>query len=103
MPLYTYKCTCGKVKDSYNTIADRHKTPVCECGGEMALSIQPTQIAPIMGGGDFPGYKCPVTEKFVTSRRERKYIMESNNLIEVGDRKPSKKRQEQTEKNAATT
>jgi len=50
-----------------------------------------------MGGGDFPGYQCPVTEEFVTSRRKRKYIMDSNNLVEVGDREPSKKRQQQTE------
>jgi len=97
MPIYSYKCTeCGETSDHYNTVADRHKTPVCECGGVTGLSIQPTQIAPVLGGGDFPGYVCPVTEKYITSRRDRKYVMESNNLIDVGDRKPSKKRLEQS-------
>ncbi len=100
MPLYSYKCSdCGALTDSYNIVANRHQSPVCGCGSMTALSIQPTQIAPVMGGGDFPGYQCPVTDEFITSRRKRKYVMDSNNLVEVGDRKPSKKRQEQTEDN----
>lgn len=98
MPMYAYLCPdCGETEDLYNTIDDRHKAPVCACGADTKLSIQPTQIAPVLGGGDFQGYKCPITDKFITSRRERKYIMDSNNLIEVGDRKASKKRLEQTE------
>lgn len=102
MPIYSYKCAeCGELTDEYNLISHRHKTPVCACGGETALSIQPTQIAPVMGGGDFPGYKCPVTDEFVSSRKRRKYIMDSNNLVEVGDREPSKKRVAQTERNQA--
>ena len=99
MPLYTYKCEiCDKLQDSYNTIARRHiDTPMCECGRETKLSIQPTQIQPVMGGSAFPGYMCPVTDTYVTSRRKRRYIMDSNNLIEVGDRKPSKERAARTE------
>jgi len=102
MPIYTYKCKkCELLTDSYNMISTRHKAPACDCGGETALSIQPTQLQPVLGGGDWDGYACPVTDEFVTSRRRRKYIMDSNNLIETGDRKPSKKRAEQTERNRA--
>ena len=98
MPLYSYKCAeCAESIDGYNTVAARHKAPECSCGGAMVLSIQPTQIAPVLGGGEFPGYQCPVTDKYITSRRDRKYIMESNNLVDVGDRTPSKKRQAQTQ------
>lgn len=98
MPIYTYKCKdCEAMTDSYNMISTRHQSPACECGGETVLSIQPTQLAPVLGGGDFPGYKCPVTDEFITSRRKRKYVMESNNLIEVGDRAPSKERRIKTE------
>ena len=101
MPLYSYKCSeCGEMKDEYNSIALRHvETPVCGCGGKTKLSIQPTQIAPVMGGGDFPGYRCPVTDEFITSRRKRKYIMDEHNLVEVGDKSPSKKRVQRTEDN----
>lgn len=89
MPIYTYKCSCGSITEQYNTVANRKNGPACECGDTAELKIVPTQLAPVLGGGDFPGYKCPVTEKWITSRRKRKYIMDSNNLIEVGDRKPT--------------
>lgn len=86
MPIYTYKCTkCEVLADNYSTVADRHKAPLCGCGGVTLLSIQPTQIAPVLGGGDFPGYVCPVTDKFVTSRKDRREIMKRHNLVEKGD------------------
>ena len=100
MPLYSYKCSkCGELTDAYNMISTRHQSPACECGGDTALSIQPTQLAPVLGGGDFPGYMCPVTDEFITSRRKRKYVMDEHNLVEAGDRAPSKKRQQRTEDN----
>jgi len=88
MPIYTYKCSCGKVEDQYNTIDNRKNGPTCH--GSMKLSIQPTQLQPVLGGGDFPGYQCPVTDKFVTSRKERKEIMKRHNLIEKGDGRSGK-------------
>lgn len=99
MPIYSYQCQCGEVIEQYNTVAGRHDGPVCKCGGETSLKIMPTQLAPILGGGNWPGYMCPVTDTFVTSRNQRRNIMAEHNLIEVGDREPSKKRQEQTEAN----
>ena len=102
MPIYTYKCKkCKSLTDSYNMISNRHKAPKCKCGGKSALSIQATQLAPILGGGDWDGYMCPVTDEFVSSRRRRKYIMDENNLVDVGDRPASKKRVDATERNLA--
>jgi len=84
MPIYSYKCKeCETVIDQYNTIDDRHKGPACH--GSMKLQIMPTQLAPVLGGGDFQGYMCPVTDKFVTSRKERRNIMAEHNLVEKGD------------------
>lgn len=40
----------------------------------------------VLGGGSMPGYLCPVTDRFVTSRRERRNIMAEHGLIEAGDR-----------------
>lgn len=83
MPLYTYECPkCGKIEDAIRKIADRHDGPMC-CE-PMKQKIVSTNIAPVLGGGDFPGYKCPVTGEFVTSRRRRKQIMAENNLVETG-------------------
>ncbi len=94
MPLYSYECEiCDTVKDSYNTIAERRNAPHCWCGQPMELKIMPVNIAPILGGVDFPGYQCVVMDEYVSSRKRRKYIMDSNNLVEAGDNKPSKARQ----------
>lgn len=82
MPIYTYKCPiCDKQKDQYNTIAGRHNGPMC-CE-VMEQLIVPVNIQPVLGGGDFPGYYCVVTDKFVTSRRERRNIMAKHNLVET--------------------
>ena len=85
MPIYSYKCEkCEIIKDMYNSINDRRKPLKCDCGGDMLLSIQPTMLQPVLGGGDFPGYKCVVTDKFVSSRKQRREIMKEHDLIERG-------------------
>ena len=82
MPLYTYECkTCKSQTDAFRSIEDRKEGPEC-CGEPMGKKIVPTMIQPIIGGGNFPGYKCPVTGEFVTSRKRRKQIMSENGLIE---------------------
>lgn len=86
MPMYDYKCSeCGNVQEAFNLIAERHVTPACYvCGSETRLKITPPMVAPIMGGSEFPGYQCPVTDEFVTSRKRRKEIMQEHNLVEKG-------------------
>jgi len=84
MPTYSYECEiCDSIKDSYNTIAQRHNAPKCNCGQSMVLKIMPTHLQPILGGGDWPGYKCVVTDKFVSSRKQRREIMAEHNLVET--------------------
>ncbi len=102
MPIYTYECEiCDEVQDGYNTIAGRHSNaPTCKCGQPTTLAIRPVNLAPILGGGDWQGYMCPVTDTFVTGRRQRRNIMAEHNLIEAGDMKPSKERAAATERNA---
>ena len=95
MPLYTYRCEiCDRTTDYHNTVANRKNGPICNCGRSTKHVIMPAQIAPVLGGGDFPGYKCPVTDKWITSRKERRNITAEHNLIETGDRKPSGLRSE---------
>lgn len=84
MPLYTYKCDeCGDVKDAVNKISNRKIGPKC-CEQNMYQIIVPVNIQPVLGGGSFQGYVCPVTSKFVTSRKERRNIIAEHNLIEKG-------------------
>jgi len=86
MPLYTFKCQkCHHTQDAVRSIAERKNGPLCEtCGGKTEQIIVPTQIAPIIGGGNFPGYQCPVSGEFVTSRKRRNEIIKEHGLIEKG-------------------
>jgi len=86
MPIYTYRCnSCGSCQESINTIARRNDVPQClTCGGQTNLKIVPPRIAPILGGSDFPGYQCPVTDQYVTSRKQRREIIAQYNLVEKG-------------------
>lgn len=84
MPIYTYKCYhCNSVVDASRKIADRKKGPDC-CGEVMNQIIVPAMIQPVLGGGDFPGYQCPVTDKYITSRKQRRNVIAEHNLIEKG-------------------
>lgn len=83
MPIYTYKCPdCGKIEDAYRSVDDRHKGP--ECHGQMLKTISAIMLQPILGGGNDPGYMCPVTDEFVSSRKRRREIMKEHNLVESG-------------------
>jgi len=85
MPTYTYTCdSCGAEREDIRRVADRHDPTDCECGASMRFRIIPPQIAPILGGGDLPGYKCPVTDEFVTSKKRRRQIMKEHDLVETG-------------------
>lgn len=88
MPTYSYKCQeCGSEKDAIRRIADRKNGPDC-CGQTMKqVIVAPMIQAQILGGGDCPGYVCPVTQEFVTSRKRRREIMKENGCHESGDTK----------------
>lgn len=83
--IYTYRCkACGALTDARRTVNDRHNAPECQsCGGETYQIMTPVRFNSPMGGADNPGYLCPVTEKFVTSRRERRNIMAEHDLVEA--------------------
>ena len=78
-----------------NRVDDRHiNAPMC-CE-QTKLVIKPVQIqAQILGGGNLPGYLCPVTGDYVTSRTKRREIMKEHNLIETGDSNRHSKNREQ--------
>lgn len=85
MPLYQYKCDqCGAYAEKVNRIDDHLDGP--ECHGQMRQVVEACNVqALILGGSDHPGYVCPVTDKYVTSRRERRNIMAEHDLIPLGN------------------
>ncbi len=95
MPLYAYRCACGNERREFNTIANRHNGPEC-CGDVMQKVIEAPQIqAQILGGGNLHGYKCPITGKWVTSRKERRNIMAEHGVVEAGDSSNKSRHREQ--------
>lgn len=47
-----------------------------------------------MPGGVDVSYQCPITGQAVTSMRQRKYIMEKNDMVDARDLKDTWKRRE---------
>lgn len=96
MPRYSYRCSCGALYSEFRSIANRHDGPVCECGENTRLVIEAPQIqAQILGGGTTPGYLCPVTGEYVTSRNRRRDIMKEYDLIEASE--PSDRKEKMLE------
>lgn len=84
MPTYDYKCSkCGKETTAFRKIAERENGPEC-CNKSMTKQITAPMLTPVMGGGDFQGYKCVVTDEWVDSRKKRREIMAEHGLEERG-------------------
>lgn len=103
MPLYLYRCLeCDREQTEFNTVANRHKGP--ECHGIMVMKITPPQIqAQILGGSKTPGYSCPVTGEYVTSRSRRRDIMKEHDLVEAVPNKERRARVYDATKGAMTS
>lgn len=83
MPIYRVRCpVCDHQEDIFRSIKNYDDTPYhCEKRTErvMCAPFVMTDIQP---------YRCVVTGQEVTSRTQRREIIRSNDLIEVGDQKP---------------
>lgn len=89
MPVYDHICrTCGSETEAVNAVSKRRtNAPVC-CDERMDIIIK---VAPQGYVQREVYYKCPVTNKEVTTMRDRKYIMESEGLVDANDFDPLKK------------
>lgn len=74
MPLYQFKCTCGERPTRFLKIVDRDTEQKCSCGQTMDR-----QIAAPMVRGDYEGYECPVTEKWIEGRRAHEENLKRTN------------------------
>jgi putative FmdB family regulatory protein len=83
MPLYDYQCpTCGKLAENVVRPMSEYKDgPIC-CDKPMRRYITSVRFNPVYGAHDMPGYQCPVSERWVDSRKQRREIMAEHNLIE---------------------
>lgn len=84
--IYEYKCpSCHKTKTLKRPVEARNDPCQCGCGEGMALKISGgSGFTPVLGGGGFQGYRCPVTDQWVHSKRQRRRIMDEHGLVEKG-------------------
>lgn len=83
MPLYTYQCAKNHTKEQWSSISERESAPPCECGLSMKMVITPVRInGAFLGSARNEGYKCPVTQEWVSTKKRRREIMAEHNLRE---------------------
>jgi putative FmdB family regulatory protein len=81
MPTYEYKClNCGNETTKLNKVDERFNAPQCDCGQNMNFVIS-TPMVNKASAKRFECYKCPVTDKVVTSERQKKSIESEHGLI----------------------
>lgn len=64
MPVYEYQCGCGKRFDKFLRLADYQSEVTCECGAVATKVLSAPAVI-----GDYPGYECPVSGKWVEGRK----------------------------------
>ncbi|MGD9674493.1 MAG: FmdB family zinc ribbon protein [Candidatus Nitrosocosmicus sp.] len=83
MPLYDYRCLkCGAIQGVFKKIADLDLPEVCDCTGPMERQIAAPTVR-----GDYPGYDCPITGKWIEGRRAHEENLKKHGcrVLEAGE------------------
>lgn len=82
MPLYEYKCSCGKEFERYLKLADYKEPQLCECGSLGERKLSAARVV-----SDAAGYQCPVTGKWVEGNKAHRENLARQNcrLLEPGE------------------
>lgn len=85
MPIYRYRCACGKETDEFRKIDERDDAPDC-CGEKMTRRIMPTMVQP-----DIQPYMSVAIDKEtgkrvgIQSRKQHKEFLKRNDYVEIGN------------------
>jgi len=82
-PLYEYKCpVCETRYQEIKKISERNKGPIC-CGGETKKTIfsAPMVNSNFMGSTKNPGYVSPLSDRFISTQKQRKDEMKEFNVV----------------------
>lgn len=90
MPIYSYKCpTCSRKRDVFKRLADLDRVENClNCGFAMNR-----QLSAPMVKGDYPGYACPITGKWIEGRRAHEENLKKHGcrVLESGETESAKR------------
>ena len=81
MPLYEYKCGCGKLDTQYRAVDARDRLPDCACGCKMERVISAPYIQP-----DIRPFKNVANKgEWITSRSQKREMLAKTGMVEIGD------------------
>lgn len=90
MPTYTYQCpTCSRKRDVFKRIADIDRREDCaNCGFAMNRQLSTPMVL-----GDYPGYECPISGKWVEGRRAHEENLKKHGcrVLEPGETESAKR------------
>lgn len=87
MPVYDYHCPeCGKIREIVHPIAELTIVRWCK-EGHIPTPMQRLLSAPMVRG-DYPGYSCPITGKWIEGRKAHEENLRKHGcrVIEAGER-----------------
>lgn len=89
MPLYDYRCKSGHVSEAFAPLANYRDPILCSCGLQADRVISRPKIIK-----DIEGYECPITGKWIGSRRAHRENLAQHGcrVMEPGEREEITKR-----------
>ena len=94
MPIYEYKCSCGRKVDKFLKLEDYDKPQRCDCGQWMVK-----QFSAPMVRGDYPAYECPITGRMIEGRAAHRENLARHGcrVLESGEREQVERSRRQSE------
>lgn len=93
MPTYSYRCLgCGGRFDIFKRLADMNRLEKCShCSFEMVRQLSAPSVR-----GDYEGYSCPVTGKWIEGRRAHEENLRRHGcrVLEPGETREAQRRRE---------
>ena len=89
MPLYEYKCTCGKRFTRFLPLAQYRDPQACECG-----QIAEKQLSAPVVRGDYEGYQCPISGDWIEGKKAHEANLKKHGcrVLEPGETEACKRR-----------
>lgn len=88
MPMYEFKCDCGRRVDKFLKMADYNTPQTCNCGRVMTRQLSAPSIQP-----DFAPYNCPITGKLIDGRKAHRENLARHGcrVLEAGETAQAKR------------
>ena len=88
MPMYEFKCDCGRRVDKFLKMADYNTPQTCDCGRVMIRQLSAPSIQP-----DFAPYNCPITGRLIDGRKAHRENLARHGcrVLEAGETAQAKR------------